>query len=593
VPAAVGHEGVLVLASLVVVVLAGFLVVANHRLRRSRNRARRLGRRLEAERRQLENIINGTRAGTWAWNVQTGETRFNAHWAAMLGYTLAELEPTSILTWERLTHPEDLAGARAALEDHFAGRSGHYFAEMRMRHREGHWVWIEDRGTVVERSADGLPLWMYGTHLDISERKRLARAHEELLQRIRRLARHVPGVVYQFQQCPDGRARFPFASEGIRDIYGCTPEQAAEDAAVVLATLHPDDLDEVAAGIASSARTLAPWQATYRVVHPAQGLRWVEGSATPEVDAEGCVTWHGYIRDITELHESRERLRLAASVLEVTREGVMVTDARRRIVDVNPAFTQITSYTREEALGQPPSMLASGMHDADFYAAMDRALEQDGFWRGEVWNRRRDGEVYAELLSIAVLRDESGAISHYVGVFTDISSLIAQRSELDRLAHYDALTGIPNRRLMLDRLAQAIAMARRNGEPLAVCVLDLDGFKPVNDRFGHEAGDRLLVEIARRLQDVLRAGETVARLGGDEFVLLLRNPEGPAVFDRVLAAVREPVELREGQARVTASIGVSWLRPGIEDGGQLLREADQALYRAKATGRDRLCEFDG
>lgn len=286
------------------------------------------------------------------------------------------------------------------------------------------------------------------------------------------------------------------------------------------------------------------------------------------------------------------RDRLAASVFEACHEGIMINDAQGLIIDINPAFTRITGYSRAEALGRTPELLRSGRLPPSFYDAIEEALRREGRWTGEIWDRRKDGGFYAALQSTVAVHDEAGQLLHYVSVFSDISTLKAHQEELDRLAHYDALTGIPNRRLLTDRLAQALAMARRERQRVAVCMLDLDGFKPVNDRLGHAAGDRLLIEVATRLTSVLRSGETVARLGGDEFVLVLHHPRDESVFERVLAVVRPPVVLDGEHATVTASLGVAYFDPDQPLGGEaLLHQADQALYQSKSTGRDRCTVF--
>ena len=195
-------------------------------------------------------------------------------------------------------------------------------------------------------------------------------------------------------------------------------------------------------------------------------------------------------------------------------EAIIITDADNRIVDVNPAFTRITGYSREESIGRDPSLLSSGRQSAAFYRALWETLEQKDYWQGELWNRRKDGSEFAEVLSISRVRDRDGRLLHHVATFSDISRLKRQDEELNRIAYFDPLTGAPNRRLLDDRLRQAIAHAHRTGKPLAVCVIDLDGFKPVNDRHGHKAGDDMLIGIVDRLNAILRASDTVARLGG-------------------------------------------------------------------------------
>jgi len=302
------------------------------------------------------------------------------------------------------------------------------------------------------------------------------------------------------------------------------------------------------------------------------------------------------IRDISARKQADAELRLAARVFTSSQEGIMITDADSRIVDVNPAFCRITGYARDEALGRPANLLASGCQGPGFYAAMWEALRQNDFWRGEIIDRRKNGETYPGMLSISAVRDDEGVLRNYIGVFADISLLKQHQTELDRMAHYDTLTGVPNRRLLADRLSQALARAHRSGRPLAVCYLDLDGFKPVNDRYGHGAGDRLLIEITSRLKGLLRADDTLARLGGDEFVLLLTDlassEECPAVVGRVLAAVTVPVSIEGNLVSVSASIGVTLSPPDVDDPDILLRHADQAMYLAKESGKNRYSLFN-
>ncbi|WP_375055188.1 putative bifunctional diguanylate cyclase/phosphodiesterase [Zobellella sp. DQSA1] len=300
--------------------------------------------------------------------------------------------------------------------------------------------------------------------------------------------------------------------------------------------------------------------------------------------------------DISEQKKAETQLQLAARVFECSYEGILITDADNRIIRVNPAVTLITGYSTEELLGQSPALLASGRHSADFFEAMWHSLHTEDHWRGEIWNRRKNGEIYPQLLAISALRNRDGQISHYVAVFSDISQLKADAAELEQIAQYDALTGIPNRRLLADRLLQAMARTKRQGSQLAVCYLDLDGFKQVNDEHGHPAGDQLLIEISCRLKHILRQYDTLARLGGDEFALLfaeLQHSEDlHPILTRVLETITTPIELADGQARVSASIGVTFYPHDDSNADLLLQHADQAMYQAKQAGKNRYQFYD-
>lgn len=309
------------------------------------------------------------------------------------------------------------------------------------------------------------------------------------------------------------------------------------------------------------------------------------------------------IRNLLEREQLRQELqrreaqqRLAASVFAHTHDSVVITDADNRIIDVNAAFTRITGYARQEALGKTPSLLKSGRQSLEFYKAMWQSLHQYDHWSGEIWNRHKNGEVYAALTSISVVRDDDNRIHHYIGLSADITPLKNHEYDLERIAHFDPLTGIPNRVLLADRMAQAIAHTHRANTYMAVCYLDLDGFKPINDQFGHDVGDQLLIEISLRIKNCLRAGDTVARIGGDEFVLLLLDFDNPhecqPVLTRMLNKVAEPALIADHEVAVSASLGFTLYPSDQADADTLMRHADQAMYIAKQSGKNRFHLFD-
>ncbi|WP_417354461.1 diguanylate cyclase [Gallaecimonas pentaromativorans] len=281
---------------------------------------------------RLEAIINGTRAGTWEWNVQTDQTRINERWAQMLGYTRAELEPMSGEVFKTLAHPDDIAFSDEKLALHFAGKLPFYEQICRLRHKDGHWVWVHDRGQLTSRDSDGHPLLVTGTHIDITE-SRLAE------ERLNKLAQSVPGVIYQYALDPDGHSWFPYASQGIRAIYGLSPQQVTSDASLVFERLHPDDAEAVADSIRNSARTLGKWHCQYRVKLDDRQI-WVEGNAVPEKLEDGTILWHGIITDITERKHLEEQLR----ILSITDELTGLFNRRHLFKVIDDTFHQFQRY---------------------------------------------------------------------------------------------------------------------------------------------------------------------------------------------------------------------------------------------------------
>jgi len=329
-----------------------------------------------------------------------------------------------------------------------------------------------------------------------------------------------------------------------------------------------------------------------------QGKRWFELSVSPLRDAEEPDRHFIFIaRDITQRKISDEKLQLAGRVFDHAREGIMVTSPSGVIVDVNEAFSRITGYAHEEAVGQRPSLLSSGRQGKGFYAALWRDLLERGYWSGEIWNRRKNGEEYAELMTVSAIRDSQGGTAQFVALLSDITQLKEHQSELERIAHFDALTNLPNRRLLTDRLQQAMNQAQRSGQQLAVAFLDLDDFKSINDTYGHDVGDLLLIALARRIKETLQEGDSLARIGGDEFVAVLIEQDSVAaslpMLTRLLGAASQPLQLGDLTVQVSASLGVTFFpQTQMLDADQLLRQADQAMYQAKLAGKNRYHLFD-
>jgi len=435
---------------------------------------------------------------------------------------------------------------------------------------------------------------------DITTRKQVEEQLKIQSQQYRDLIHHLhAGVVVH---APD--TRIMLANEQATRLLGLSMDQMLGKAAIDPAWIFVRE-DQTPMPLAEYPvnQVLATRQPIRNLVlgihYPGAGDRvWVLVNAFPERDA------HGNLRqvvvtfaDITERKQAEEKLRLAASVFSHAREGILITSTDGTIIDVNAAFTDITGYSRAEVLGRNPSLLSSGQHDPAFFAALWRDLRQKGHWYGEIWNRRKDGEVFAEMLTISAVRDAQGQIAHYVALFSDITVLKKHEQQLEHLAHYDALTNLPNRVLLADRLQQAMAQAQRRAQSVAIVLLDLDGFKAINDRYGHETGDRLLATVATRMKQALREGDTLARLGGDEFVAVLIDladvEASIPMLARLLAAAAQPVLVADAVLLVSASLGVTFY-PQVDkvDANQLLRQADQAMYQAKLAGKNRYHVFN-
>lgn len=334
----------------------------------------------------------------------------------------------------------------------------------------------------------------------------------------------------------------------------------------------------------------------YGVKLPDGTVRFLQIHGEPFFGSDGHFSgYRGTAVDITQRKNAEASLHLAASVFAEAHEGIIITDHNWQIIDLNPMASELTGYGRTEALGDDLRHHFVGEANSSFNQEAADALAERGHWRGEALGQRKGGEPFPQLLTVSAVRNPAGDIGNYIFIFSDITALKEQQSKLEALAHYDSLTKLPNRVLLADRMSQGIHQAKRTGELLAVAYLDLDGFKPINDTLGHDAGDQLLMEVAERLRCAVRASDTVARLGGDEFALLLRAEdfgECEAALLRVLSTLSSEYTIKNQSVSISASIGVTLFPNDTADPDLLLRHADQAMYVAKQAGRNRYHFFD-
>ena len=342
-----------------------------------------------------------------------------------------------------------------------------------------------------------------------------------------------------------------------------------------------------------------------RSLEAALGEKWLRLTITgirlaEEEEEEEEVLLLVVVEDITELKRANDTLRVAAATFE-SQEAILITDPDSNILRVNQAFERLSGYRAEEMIGQNPRILKSGRHDAAFYQAMWSDLLSTGKWSGEVWDKRKNGEIYPKYMTTTAVYDDNHQVTHYVAVSSDISERKQAEADIHQLAFYDPLTNLPNRRLLLDRLQQAMAVSMRNGRYGALLFLDMDHFKTINDTQGHAIGDLLLIEVARRLQTCVREGDSVARLGGDEFVVVLEELSGEPdeaatqtelVAEKIRNELGQPYMLKDYEYHTTPSIGISLFRGHLESADDLLKQADIAMYQAKTSGRNTLRFFD-
>lgn len=388
-----------------------------------------------------------------------------------------------------------------------------------------------------------------------------------------------------------------FWSEQVSKLIGQHPTKIEATYDNFLHAVHPDDRENLVAELTLCVESDVEYNVDHRVVWPDGTIRWLNEKGSLIRDDNGnAIKMLGVAIDITERKLIAEKLLLSSRVFSDTHEGITITDRNKQIVDVNPAFCEITGYSREEVIGKNPRILSSGKQTPEFYSNMWKQIYEHGHWHGEIWNRKKNGELYAELLTISVLKNDDNSAVNYVGVFTDITSSKRQQEQLSRIAHYDLLTNLPNRVLLSDRISQAMLQCSRYDNSLAVVFLDLDGFKHINDTYGHGTGDELLVSLSVRMKKALRKGDSLARIGGDEFVAVLTDltvvEDCEPVLERLLLAASDPVTIGDVVLNVSASIGVTLYPQDSVDADQLMRHADQAMYTAKESGKNRYHLFD-
>jgi diguanylate cyclase (GGDEF)-like protein/PAS domain S-box-containing protein len=537
---------------------------------------------LQASEARFRLMANSTPIMIWITDAVGEPTFANQSWLDFTG--LDSLQTMTHEDWISTIHPDD---RKTAFVAYYQNTEVHeaIITEYRLRNSKGDWRWVLDKGMPLYDESGKFTGYI-GSAIDVTERKhaqQMLQDKEQMLSESQRIA-HVGSWSLELA------TGCMLWSDEMYQIFGVTQETFGRSLTAFLGLIHPDDRVTMNMWLSDYRAGKETPELDFRIMLPDGAVRYIHGSGGLQYDEMNRpLRMVGSSQDITERKRIELDLRIAATAFE-SQDAMVITDTASVILRINKAFAESTGYTEQDAVGQKISILKSGRHDAAFYTSMWESILSVGAWQGEIWDRRKNGEIYPKWLSVTAVKDSDGAVTHYVGTHTDITGRKTAEEQIKQLAFYDSLTGLPNRRLLQERLKHSINMERRDGRQLGLLMLDLDRFKAVNDSLGHQAGDDLLQQVALRITSRLRDVDMVARLGGDEFIVLLEDiaqPEDAArVAKEIIADLMKPFCLTQSDnVLIGASIGIS-LYPQHGDSPELLMDhADAALYQAKDAGR--------
>ena len=439
--------------------------------------------------------------------------------------------------------------------------------------------------------------YLYATFNDVTRQKEIENELLETNKKLTNLAENIPGVIYNFQVFLDGRMCFPYASEHLYDIYGVMPQEVKEDASKIFALTHPEDIDHIKKTTQSSLDNLTLWEDEFRVTHPDKGIMWIKGIAKPEKQPDGSVLWYSYIYDITNWKKQVELIKEQneefKTIFDISRDGLAILDLQSNFLDFNDAYLSMSGFSRSELLATSCLALSIIEDQERVRTALQIVFEMGYLESFEKTCINKNGSYVSMKMAFSLMPDNKRIMVSA----KDITDAKNHEKELERIAHFDPLTKLPNRVLFSDRMKQSVANSHRNNQKIALAYLDLDGFKQVNDVYGHDVGDLLLIEVSKRMQNALREGDTLARFGGDEFVVILNNQNDKSetftILNRLLEAASSPIEIHNALITVSVSVGVTFYSKeyGV-DADILLRQADQAMYEAKLRGKNQIAVFN-
>ena len=612
----------LIISLLFLLFVSPLFVVYMHRHKRLRgeleNKIQQQTSDLMVNEERLKCALATANQGWFDINLVTNEVLVSDEYPKLLGFEPEEFH-SSLNEWLKNVHPDDLDNVQTVFTE-CQETGGPNEMEYRRQDKNGNWLWIHSIGEIIEWDKDRRATRMIGIHMDVTERKRnelvlraLAEAgaieESDIFKKIVSQLALTYNMSHAFIACVDQSnnkaetvaawAEGDFMNNISYSLEG-TPCQNVTSRNEMC--FYPDNLqelfpeDQLLVDMGAKSYVGVPLISSYNEV---LGLVVVLNNKAMTIQPQQIQVLKSLAARASmelERREADKKLKLSARVFSEAHEGIFITYPDGSIVDVNPTFCEITGYQRDEVIGRNPRVFSSGKHTPEFYAEMWQSVIENGYWHGEVWNCKKGGELYAVMLTISSIDDEAGKISHYVCLFSDITESKEQQQKLELMAHYDVLTQLPNRALFADRFGQAVAHSKRSQTLLAVCFLDLDDFKSVNDNYGHKVGDELLIEVARRIKLNIREEDTVSRQGGDEFTLLLGEiesyPQCEQMLQRLLLSLAEPYLNNDVSHRITASIGLSLFPYDDADLDTLLRHADQSMYQAKLDGRNQYHLFN-
>lgn len=516
--------------------------------------------------------------------------RVNRKLCEIVGYDQQEMLARS---FQDITYPEDLDADLSYRERLLGEEIETYSREKRYVRKDGRIVWINLTVALV-RQQDGTPDYFISVIEDIQARKDVDAALNESRENLRLFIEHAPASLAMF----DREMRYLVASRRWLDEH-----QLGER--VIVGRSHYEIFPNIPERWKDVHRRGLAGEVVRadedRFERPGGAVLWLSWEVRPWYANDGAVGGIViFCEDVSARKRTERELRIAATAFE-SQQAMFITDRDHAILRVNQAFTKVTGYGADEVIGRSPAILDAGRHDAEVYREIDEGVACDRYWQGEIWARRRNEESFPALASVSAVVDESGAVTNYVAAFVDISQRKQAEELIHNLSFYDALTGLPNRRLLLDRLRQTLLASRRKGAYGAVLFVDLDGFRALNDTRGHDIGDQLLTGVAKRIRACVHCEDTVARLGGDDFVVVLDglgadNDHAATlarqVAERIRAAIRQPIDLAGEEYVCTASIGISLFNDDGSTLDVLMKQADASMFQAKRTGRDMTRFFD-